>query len=58
MYRAFHICSTYANFYDEVVRIKGILKENCFPLPLVDRVIKTLLDQKFSKQPPPSCEEK
>ena len=58
MYRAFHICSTYANFHDEVVRIKGILKENCFPLPLVDRVIKTFLDQQFSKGPPPSREEK
>ena len=58
VYRAFHICSTYANFHDEVVRIKGILKENCFPLPLVDRVIKTFLDQKFSKGPPPSREEK
>ena len=58
VYRAFHICSTYANFHEEVVRIKGILKENCFPLPLVDRVIKTFLDQQFSKRPTPPREEK
>ena len=58
VYRAFHICSTYSNFHAEVVRIKGILKENCFPPPLVDRVIKSFLDQQFSKGPPPSREEK
>ena len=28
-YHAFHICSTSSNFHDDVVRIKGILKENC-----------------------------
>ena len=25
VYRTFHICSTYADFYDEVVKVKGIL---------------------------------
>ena len=54
----FHICSTYSNFHAEVVRIKGILKENCFPVPLIDRVIKTFLDKQFSKKPPPAREEK
>ena len=58
MYRPFHICSTYSNFHAEVVRIKGILKENCFPVPLIDRVIKTFLDKQFSKKPPPAREEK
>ena len=58
MYRAFHICFTYSNFHDEVVRIKGILKENCFPTPLIDRVIKTFLEQQLSKKPPPTRDEK
>ena len=48
----------FSNFHDEVVRIKAILKENCFPLPLVDSAIKTFLDQRFSKGPPPSHKEK
>ena len=57
VYRAFHICSTYSNFHVEVVRVKGILRENCFPLPLVDRVVKTL-DQQFSKRPQTNSEGK
>ena len=56
--RAFHTCSTYSNFHDEVLRIIGILRENCLPAPLVDRVIKTFLDQQFSKSPLPTREEK
>ena len=58
VYRTFHICSTYSNFDDEVVRIKGILKENCFPMPLIDRVIKTFMDQQLSKKLPPTHNEK
>ena len=58
VYRAFHICSTYSNFHAEGARIKGILKESCFPLPLIDRVNKTFLGKHFSKKPPPAREEK
>ena len=59
VHRAFHMmCSTYSYFHDEVARIKGISKENCFPVPLIDRVIKTFLEQQFSKRPQPTREEK
>ena len=31
IYRAFHICSSYKNFHDEIVRIKEMLSKNSFP---------------------------
>ena len=58
MQRVFHMWSTYSKFHDEVVRMKGILKENCFPVPFVDHVIKNVLNQHFSKRPQPTREEK
>ena len=48
LYRAFNICSSYANFHNEIVRIKSILAKNCFPRSLVDRVIRSFLDKQFS----------
>ena len=36
IYRAFHICSSYKNFHDEIVRIKEILFKNSFPRALTD----------------------
>ena len=52
VYRAFHICSTYQNFHDEIVRIKEILFKNCFPRSLTDRIIKSFLDKRFAPRPP------
>ena len=47
IYRAFHICSSYHNFHEEIVRIKKILTDNCFPKSLIDRIIKNFLDRQF-----------
>ena len=51
VYRAFHICSSYRNFHEEVVRIKKILTENCFPKSLIDHIIKKFLDRQFRPSP-------
>ena len=51
VYRAFHICSSYRNFHEEIVRIKKILTENCFPKSLIDRIIKKFLDRQFRPNP-------
>ena len=58
VYRAFHICSLYQNFYGEIVRIKEILFKNCFPRVLTDRVIKSFLDKRFAPRPPAPQEAK
>ena len=58
VYRAFHIFSTYFNFQDEIVRIKGILKETPSLCHLLTAFIKTFLDKQFSKKPPPTRDEK
>ena len=52
VYRAFHICSSYQNFHEEIVRIKEILSKNCFPKALTDRIIKSFLDKRFAPRPP------
>ena len=51
VYRAFHICSSYRNFHEEIVRIKKIMTENCFPRSLIDRIIKKFLDRQFKPNP-------
>ena len=48
VYRAFHICSSYQNFHNEIVRIKEILVKNSFPRALTDRIIKSFLDKRFA----------
>ena len=58
VFRAFHICSTYMNFHHELIRIKRILTENCFPRSIIDRVIKSFLGEKFGKRPPKKAEDK
>ena len=52
VFRAFHICSYYSNFHNELTRIKRILSFNCFPRSIIDRVIKSFLDDKFIKKNP------
>ena len=49
VYRAFHICSSYSKFHNEILRIKSILAKNCFPQSLVDKFIRSFLDKQFSK---------
>ena len=58
VYRAFHICSSYRNFHEEVVRIKKILAENCFPESVIDRIIKEFLDRQFRPSPPKAADNK
>ena len=58
VYQAFHICSTYQNFHDAIVRIKEILFKNCFPRALTDRIIKSFLDKRFAPRPPAPQEAK
>ena len=58
VFRAFHICSTYSNFHNELIRIKRILADNCFPRSIIDRVIKSILDDKFGNRPPKKEDDK
>ena len=58
VFRAFHICSSYISFHYELMRIKRILTENCFPRSIIDRVIKSFLDGKFGKKPPKKTDDK
>ena len=39
IFRAFQICSSYASFHQEIIRIKDILSKNLFPKTLIDRII-------------------
>ena len=58
VYRAFHICSSYQNFHNEIVRIKEILIKNSFPRALIDRIIKSFLDKRFAPRSPAPQEAK
>ena len=58
IYRAFHICSSYKNFHDEIVRIKEILSKNSFLRALTDRIIKSFLDKRFAPRAPALAEVK
>ena len=40
VYRAFHICCSYAHFHDQLCNIKRFLQQNCFPKHLIDKLIK------------------
>ena len=41
-----------------VIRIKRILTENWFPRSIIDRVIKSFLDEKFGKRSPKKADDK
>ena len=47
VYRAFHICSSYAHFHDHLCNIKRFLQQNCFPKHLIDKLIKKFLDGQY-----------
>ena len=47
VYRAFHICSSYAHFHDQLCNIKRFLQQNCFPKHLIDKLIKKFLDGQY-----------
>ena len=49
VYRAFHICSFYSKFHNEIRRLNCILAKNCFPQSFVDKFIRSFLDKQFSK---------
>ena len=44
VYRAFHICSTYISFHKQLLFIKEVLHDNCYPKYLIDRFIKRFLN--------------
>ena len=48
VFRAYNICSTYFSFHTELSRIKRFLKENSFPLSLIDRTIRSFLDHTYA----------
>ena len=45
IYRAYHICSSYLSFHEQVCIIKRFLQQNRFPIYLINRVIKIFLDK-------------
>ena len=54
---AFNICSSYINFHNELLKIKHILANNCFPSALVDGVIRKFLNERFSPSNKPPVPE-
>ena len=50
IFQVYNICSSYLSFHNELSRIKSILKENSFPLPLIVKVIKSSLDSIFANK--------
>ena len=44
-------------FHEEILKIKTILSENCFPKSIVDRIIKSFLDKQFCPKKPVSNSE-
>ena len=58
VYRAFHICSTYISFHKQLLFIKEVLHDNCYPKYLVDRFIKRFLNKHFDHRPKPATVQK
>ena len=50
IYCAYHICSSFFSFHEQVVSIKRFLRYNHFPLYLINRVIKKFLDKQYSNK--------
>ena len=48
IYRAYHICSSYLSFHEQVCSIKRFLQQNQFPIYLINRIIKKFLDRQYS----------
>ena len=48
IYRAYHICSSYLSFHEQVCSIKRFLQQNQFPIYLINRIIKNFLDRQYS----------
>ena len=49
IFRAYNICSTYLSVHNELARIRSFLKGNSFPMPLIDKIIRSFLDHIFSE---------
>ena len=58
VYRAFHICSTYISFHKQLLFIKEVLHDNCYPKYLIDRFIKRFLNKHFDPRPKPTTVQK
>ena len=51
IHRCFTICSSFANFHSEVVKLKDIMKRNSFPSVMIDSCIKKYLDKVMGTVP-------
>ena len=49
--RSFKICSNWNSSHNDIENIKSNLVKNAYPPFLIDKVIKTYLDYKFSSNP-------
>ena len=48
IYRAYHICSSYLSFHEQVCIIRWFLQQNRFPIYLSNQVIKNFLDRQYN----------
>ena len=58
VYRAFHICSTYISFHNQLLLIKEVLHDNCYSKYLIDRFIKRFLNKHFDPRRKPTTVQK
>ena len=58
VYRAFHICSTYISFHTQLLFIKEVLHDNCYPKYLIDSFIKRFLNKHFDPRLEPTTVQK
>ena len=58
VYHAFHICPTYISFHKQLLFIKEVMHDNCYPECLVDHFIKRFLNKHFDPRPKPTTVQK
>ena len=51
LFRIFSIVSDFSRFHSEVYDLKEILKQNTFPIKLIDSYIKNFLNKRLTKKP-------
>ena len=52
LHRAFHICSNWDNFHNEVERLKQLLTNNNFPISIIDKTLKQFLEKRVTNEQP------
>ena len=56
-YRAYKICSSFLNFHNELVYLKGILQQNGYPLEFIEKQVKKTLNKFYPLDSPSSTTE-